>query len=134
MIGRVLADDIHDARARLLRVVQIGKTVAEAGSEVEQRRRGLPGHAVVTVGRTRHHAFEQSQHAAHAFDLVERRHEMHLGRPGIGEADLNAVRYQRAYETFSAVHRILVSRKNVRIMRPAREVGIAAPARDNPEP
>ena len=104
VIGRVLADDVDDARARLLRVVQIGEPVAEPGAEMKQRARGLAGHAVIAVGGAGDDAFEQAQHATHAFDFVESGDEMHFGSAGIGEADVDAVHDQRAHEAFCAVH------------------------------
>ena len=39
VIRRVVADDVDDRRARPARVVQVGETVAETGTEVQQRRR-----------------------------------------------------------------------------------------------
>ena len=39
VIGRVLADDVDDAGAALLRVVQVGEPVAEPGAQVQQRAR-----------------------------------------------------------------------------------------------
>ena len=51
VIRRVVADDVDDRRARPARVVQVREAVAETGTEVQQRGRGLAGHAPVAVGR-----------------------------------------------------------------------------------
>ena len=86
------------------RVVQVGEAVAEAGPEMEQRRGRLVGHAGIAVRGAGRAALEQAQDAAHAVDAVERGHEMHLGRAGIGEGDLDAARDQGAHEALGAVH------------------------------
>ena len=105
VIGRMLADDVDDARMRLLGVVQIGEPVGEPGAEMQQRRGRRALHAEIAVGRTRHHAFEQPEHAAHALDPIERGDKMHLGSAGIGEADVHAARDQGPHQTFRTVHR-----------------------------
>ena len=101
----MLADDVDDAGIRLLGVVQIGKAVGEAGSEVQQRRCRRALHAEIAVGGTRHHALEQAEHAAHALDPVQGGDKMHLRGAGIGEADVNAARDQGPHQTFRTVHR-----------------------------
>ena len=105
VIERVLAHDVDDAGARLLGVVQVGRRIGEAGTEMQQGRGGLVGHAVVAVGRAAAHAFEQAEHAAHALDPVERAHEVHLRGAGIGEADFDAALHQGPNQTFRSVHR-----------------------------
>ena len=104
MIGRVIADDVHDRRRGLHGVVQIGQAVGEARAEVEQRRGRLLGHARITVGSSRRHALEQREHAAHTRDPVERGDEMHFGGAGIGETNVDAAADQRTHQTFRAVH------------------------------
>ena len=104
VIGRVLADDIDDAGMRLLGVVQVGKAVGEAGPEMQQRRGRRALHAEIAVGRARHHALEQAEHAAHALDAIQRRDEMHLGGAGIGETDVDPARDQGPHQTFRTVH------------------------------
>ena len=101
----MLADDIDDAGLRFLGVVQIGKPIGKAWAEMQQRRGRRALHAEIAVGRTRHHAFEQPQHAAHALDAIERGDKMHLGGAGIGEADVHAARDQGPHQTFRTVHR-----------------------------
>ena len=107
VIERVLADDVDDARARLLGVVQVGRGIGEAGPEMQQGRGRLVRHAVVAVGRAGAHAFEQAEHAAHALDAIERADEMHLRRAGIGEADLDAALHQGPNQTLRTVHAVL---------------------------
>jgi hypothetical protein len=74
----VLADDIDDARMRLLGVVQVGEPIGEAGAEMEERRGRRALHAEIAIGRARYHTFKQAEHAAHALDPVKRRDEMHF--------------------------------------------------------
>ena len=87
--GAVLADDVDHRAARAPRVVDVGEAVGEARPEMQQGRGGLAGHAGIAVGGTGDDALEQPEHAARPAALVERRQEMHLGGPGIGEADLD---------------------------------------------
>jgi hypothetical protein len=94
---------VDDARARLAGVVQVGQPVAEARPQVQQRGRGLARHAPVAVGRAGDHAFEQAQHAAHAGYAVERGHEVHLRRAGVGEAQLHAAGGEGVDQGFGAV-------------------------------
>ena len=104
VIGRVVADDIDDRRARAAGVVEIGQPIAEPGGEMEQRAGRRAGHARIAVGGAGHHALEQGQHAADALDAVERRHEVHFRGAGIGEADSDAACDQRARQAFGSVH------------------------------
>ncbi len=101
----MLADDVDDAGMGLLGVVQIGKSVGEAGSKVQQRRCRRALHAEIAVGSPRHHALEQAEHAAHALDPVQCGDKMHLRGAGIGETDVNATRDQGPHQTFRTVHR-----------------------------
>ena len=117
VIERVLAHDIDDARARLLGVVQVGRRVGQTGTEMQQGRGGLVGHAVVAVGRATAYAFEEAEHAAHALDAIEGTDEMHLRRAGIGEADFDAALDQGPNQTLRSVHH-----------RPQRLKGICAAA------
>ena len=78
MRGGVFTDHIHDARMGLLGVVKIGQTVGQTRAEMQQRRGRTLGDPPVAIGRTGDHALEEAQHAAHALDAIECRHEMHL--------------------------------------------------------
>ena len=104
VVARMLADDVDDARLRLPRVVQVGQAIGQPGPEVQQCCGGLAGHAVVAVRGAGDHAFEQAQLAAHALHLVQRCDEGHLGRAGIGEADLDLAGNQRANQAFGSDH------------------------------
>ena len=104
VVAGMLADDVDDAGARLLRVVQIGQPVAQARPQVQQGGGRLAGEPVIAVGRAGDHALEQAQHAAHALDLVQGRNEVHFGRAGVAEADLHFARHERAHQTFGSVH------------------------------
>ena len=95
VIGRVVANYIDDRRRCATRVVEIGKSVRQPWSEVQQGRGRLLRHAPVTIGHPGDRAFEKTEHDPHALDPVERRHEMHFRRAGIAETDLNARSNQR---------------------------------------
>ena len=88
----------------LMRVVQIGHAVREAGPEMQQRRGGLVRHPRIAVGRAGHHALEKAEDAAHALDPVERGDEMHFRRAGIAETHIDAARDQRPYKAFRSIH------------------------------
>jgi hypothetical protein len=66
-------------------------------------RGGFPGEAVIAVGRARHDALEKPEDAAHAFDAIERRDEMHFGRAGIRKTHIHIAVEQCADETLCAV-------------------------------
>jgi hypothetical protein len=95
---------------------------------MQQGRGGLARHAGIAVGRARHHAFEQAQHAAHARFTVQRRHEMHLGGAGIAETDFDAAVGKGMDQGFRAVHAANKPRglpKNKRGRLPQRKDGLA---------
>ena len=104
VVRRVVADDVDDRREGAARVVQAGQTVGEAGPEVQQGCRRAARHATEPVGGTGDDAFVQSQHGAHLGHLVERCDEVHLGRPRVAEADVDAGVDQRPDQCLSAVH------------------------------
>jgi hypothetical protein len=58
VIGRVVAHDIDHRRRGLAGIVQVGQAVREAGTEMQQGRCRLLGHARIAVGRTGRHALE----------------------------------------------------------------------------
>ena len=78
MISRVIADDVDNRRRGAARVVEIGKTVGETWSEMQQGRRRLFSHAAIAVRHAGRHALEQGQHGPHAADPVECGDEMHF--------------------------------------------------------
>ena len=88
---------------RLLRVVQVGQTVGQAGSEMQQRRSRLVGDPVIAVGGAGDDALEQAEHAAHAVDLVERGDEMHFRCAGVRKAGIDPIGEQRADQAFGTV-------------------------------
>ena len=100
---RVIADQVHHRRPALVRVVHVRERVPEPGPEVQQRRGRDLGHPRVAVGGRRCHALEQRQDAADIRHAVHRRHQVHLRRPGIREADLDAARRQRPQDALRAV-------------------------------
>ena len=89
VITRVLPHNVDDARARLLRVMQIGQTIAQPRPQMQQRGRGFISHAVITIRRAAAHALEQAQHAAHALNPIQCTDKMHLRSAGVGEAHIH---------------------------------------------
>jgi len=85
VVGGVVADHVDDRRVRPHRVVQVGQAVGQAGAQVQQRRRRPVRHPRVAVGGTGDHTLEEAQHAAHAVDLVQGGHEVHLRRAGFAK-------------------------------------------------
>ena len=85
-------------------VVQVGDPVAEAGTEVQQRRRRPTAHARVPVGGAGDDPLEQSEHRAHPRLAVERGDEVHLRRARVREADVDVVVDERADQRLRAVH------------------------------
>lgn len=104
MVGGLVANDIDDRCLRAARIMEIGQAVGQARAAVQQRGGGLARHARITIGGAGHHAFKQAQHAAHAGNAVQRRHEVHLAGAGVGEAGVHAACQQRLDEAFGAVH------------------------------
>src|SRR6476660_5330240 len=49
MIGRVVADDVDDRNLALAGIVQVGESIAEPASQMQQRGGGLAGHARVAI-------------------------------------------------------------------------------------
>ena len=102
---RVVADDVDQRGPAAPRVVQVGQPVAQAGGQVQQRRRRPPGHPGVAVGGAGRDALEQRQDAAHLGDVVQRGDEVHLRGAGVGEADVDARADEGPDECLGAVHR-----------------------------
>ena len=91
VICRMIAHHVENGRSGALRVVQVGHAVGKARAQVQQVERGLVGHAAIAIGSARHHALKETQHRADARLLVERGHQLHLGRARIGKAGVYAV-------------------------------------------
>ncbi|GAV33408.1 hypothetical protein ROTAS13_01063 [Roseomonas sp. TAS13] len=104
VIGRLVAHDIDDAAAGAAGVVQVAESVREAGAAMQQGAGGLPRHAPIAVRHAGHDILLQSQNAAHAGDLVQCRHEMHLAGARIGEACVHARLEQRMDKAMGTIH------------------------------
>ena len=87
-----------------MRVMQTRETIREPRPEVQQGAGGPAGHPRIAVGRACRHALEQSEHAPHPVNSVERGDKMHLRGAGIGEAGVNAGREERPDERLRARH------------------------------
>ena len=99
----VLAHDVDQRHLGALGVVQVGQAVAQTRGQVQQCAGRLVGHAGVAVRSACDHALEQTEHAAHAGDLVQRRDKLHLRCPGVGEAHVHLARQQCLYQRFCTV-------------------------------
>jgi hypothetical protein len=70
--------------------VQVGDAVGEAGTQVQQGRRGPsrdPGEAVGSAGAD---PLEQSEHGTDGLRIVHGADDRHLRRARVGEADVDA--------------------------------------------
>ena len=85
---------------------RLASPLASPGPRCSSVAAGLSGHAPVAVGRAGHDALEQAQHRAHLRHAVERGDEVHLGRAGVREADVDAAGDQRADQGLRAVHHV----------------------------
>jgi hypothetical protein len=104
VVGRVIADDVDERHVAAPGVVEIGPTIGETGPQMQERRGGSTTHARESVGGARRDTFKETEHPAHLRRVVERRHEVHLGRSGIGEADVDLVGRQGREQRAGAVH------------------------------
>jgi hypothetical protein len=75
-------------------VVQIGKTVAESWSEVQQRCGGLAGDACVTISGAGGNAFKKTKHTSNAGHVVEGRDKMHFARARVRKTNVYAIGLQ----------------------------------------
>src|ERR1700742_3347325 len=98
VVDRMLTDDVHDARMRLLGVVKVGEAAGQTGAKMKRSRCEGARHLVVTVSRSGHDSLEQTQPASHPVDAIRR------GGPGSGEADIDTARHQGPHKTFRTVH------------------------------
>jgi hypothetical protein len=105
MVSRVLPHQIDNRNLRPAGVVQIRESIAQARAEVKQSACRFLGHAGVAVGSSGDDTFKEAEDATHFRNLVKRGDNVNLRRAGVGEAGSNAACYQRADQTFSAVHR-----------------------------
>jgi len=103
VVDRVVTNDVDHRHLALARIVQIGQAITQPAAQVQQRGGRLVGHARITVGSTRGHAFEQGQHRTHARLAVERSDKVHLAGAGVGKADLDAGIGQSLDQCLSAV-------------------------------
>jgi hypothetical protein len=94
--GGVFAHDVHDGRARLAGIVEVGESVGEARPEVQERGGGTAGQAGVTVGRSRTNAFVQAEHTAHFRHAVQGSDALHLTGAWVHEANVDTVGEKRS--------------------------------------
>src|SRR5438552_16026725 len=104
MLRRMLANEVDDRHLRPARIVQIGDPVAEAGAKMKKSACWFPGHACITICRSRYHAFKQTEHAAHFRHPVKCSNYMYFRGAWVGEAGFNLSCNQRANQTLSPVH------------------------------
>ena len=104
MVARMLADDVNDRHMRSPRIMQIRQSIAETGTQMQQRACRFFRHTCVAIRRPGDHTFEQSEHTAHFRRPVQRRHNVDLRSSRIAEAGINPSTQQRANQTFRSVH------------------------------
>ena len=90
MIRGMLADNVDDRHLRPARIVQVRDAVGKTGAEMQQRAGRLFGHACVAVRSSRHHPFEQTEHATHFRHAVKGGDDMHFGSARVREAGVHA--------------------------------------------
>ena len=78
MVWCMIADDIDEAYARATGIVQVGKAVGEAGTEMQESAGWVTGHARVAVGSASGDAFEKTAYATDFRKTVERSNKMYL--------------------------------------------------------
>ena len=84
--------------------MEIGQPVAKAGAQMKQHRGGPARDACIAVGRTGGDALKEGQHAAHLGNGVQGRDEVHLGRAGVGEADVDTAVDQGIDQSLRTIH------------------------------
>ena len=108
--------------------MEVCGAIREAGAEMEQDERRPIGHAAIAVRSPRAHAFEKPEHRAYP-DGVERRDEVHLGRAGVREAELNARPLERANQRLGAIHSPLLMRQSAAMLTAESRLWWCTPAR-----
>jgi hypothetical protein len=91
VIRGMVADDVDHRRTGSPRVVHVGKAIGQSWPGMQQRGRRPARHPRIAVRGTGNDILVQPENAAQLRLAVERSHEMHLRRAGIGEADIDAV-------------------------------------------
>ena len=86
MVGCVVADDVDHRRVGAPGVMHVGEPVGESWPQMQKGRSRPVRHARIAIGRARHNALEQPEHAPHIADLIQRRDEVHLRGARVGEA------------------------------------------------
>ena len=85
-------------------VVKVRQPVRETGPGMQQRCGRPPRHPRIAVGGAGDHALEQAKDTAHRRFAIEGGDKMHLGRAGVGEADIDAIGEKRVAQPISPVH------------------------------
>ena len=96
MMSGVLTDEINDWHVRPARVVQIGESVPETGTEMKQSACRFLSHAGVAVRGSGHNSFEQAQHASHFSDSIKSSNDMDFRRARVCKAGVYPSGQQRA--------------------------------------
>ena len=93
----VLAADVYDRHARPVRIVQIGQSIRQAGTKVQQSACWLLRDPGVPVRGAGDNTFEQRQNASHLGGVVERRDNMDLRCARIRETDIHGASEQGSH-------------------------------------
>ena len=94
MVCGVIPDNVNHRGKGAAGVVEIGKAVPQAWTEMEQSRGRFAAHLGVAGRRAGRASFKEVENRPHIGHIVECRHKMHFRRSGIGETDLNPAVYQ----------------------------------------
>ena len=78
MVKGMLTDDVHNAGAGPLGVVQVGQSIAQSWPEMQQGGGWFFCHPVVAICGTGHHTLKEPQDAAHARRSIQRRDKVHF--------------------------------------------------------
>src|SRR5437667_112686 len=80
------------------------RSIAETEAEMKESACRFPGHARITICRSRYHAFEQTEYASHFRHSVKCGNYMHFRGARVAEAGVNPPGNQRANQTRGPVH------------------------------
>jgi hypothetical protein len=104
VIRGVVSDDVDNRAISPPRVVKVRKSIRKAWAGMQQGCGRPPRHSRVAVGGAGDHALEQTEHATHCRLSIQGGDKMHLGRAGVGEANINSVNEKDVAEEISPVH------------------------------
>jgi hypothetical protein len=100
----MVSDQVDDWATRSSGIVQIGNTVGQTRTQMQQSGRRFTQHPAVTVGSTSANSLKQRQNRPYCIVAINGLNQMHFRRTRICETDFNAAFNQRPQQTFSSIH------------------------------